>query len=248
MDPRWELGVTRVSPRRFRRQVERLAQDGWRTLSLAELVACARGERAAGPREIALTFDDGYRALRDHAFPVLEAHGFTAACSLVTDYVGRMNRWDVAYGGRRFAHLGWRDVERWSARGIDFVSHTASHPRLTWLDDGAVARELARSRAAMVAMLGAEAGEVLSYPFGASGARERAMAREAGYGAGLVLPERWEGDPMAIPRLPVYLWAPPRPGIGRLRHVERWGAIGANRCAVGTTIWKRLTEGRMRDA
>ena len=248
MDPRWELGVTRVSPRRFRRQVERLAQDGWRTLSLAELVACARGERAAGPREIALTFDDGYRALRDHAFPVLEAHGFTAACSLVTDYVGRMNRWDVAYGGRRFAHLGWRDVERWGARGIDFVSHTASHPRLTWLDDGAVARELARSRAAMVAMLGAEAGEVLSYPFGASGARERAMAREAGYGAGLVLPERWEGDPMAIPRLPVYLWAPPRPGIGRLRHVERWGAIGANRCAVGTTIWKRLTEGRMRDA
>ena len=33
-----------------------------------------------GPRELAITFDDAYRGLRDHAFPVLEAHGFGAIC------------------------------------------------------------------------------------------------------------------------------------------------------------------------
>ena len=240
VDPRLELGVTRISPRRFRRQVERLARDGWRTLTLAELLAVAHGEREAGAREIALTFDDGYRALRDHAFPVLADHGFVATCSLITDHVGRLNRWDVAYGGRRFAHLAWRDVERWHARGVDFVSHTASHPRLTWLDDAAVHGELARSRAAMVAMLGSEAGRAVSYPFGASDARVRGIARDVGHDAGLALPARWTGDPMAIPRTPVYLWAPPRPGTGVLRHIERLGAIGANRCAVGTTIWQRL--------
>ena len=36
VDPRLELGVTRISPGRFARQVERLARDGWRTLTLAE--------------------------------------------------------------------------------------------------------------------------------------------------------------------------------------------------------------------
>jgi peptidoglycan/xylan/chitin deacetylase (PgdA/CDA1 family) len=238
VDPRLELGVTRLSPRRFERQVARLARDGWRALSLDELLACARGTRAAGEREVAITFDDGYRALREHAFPVLADHGFSATCSLVTDHVGRLNRWDVAYGGRRFAHLTWRDAERWRARGIAFVSHTATHRRLTWLDDGAVFDELARSREAMRAMLG-QAPEVVSYPFGAAGQRELALAQEAGYEAGFVLPERWTGDVMAIPRLPVYPWTTPTPGRGPLKAIEWMGAIGANRCSVGTSYWRR---------
>ena len=80
VDRRLELGVTRISPRRFARHIERLAADGWRTLTLDELASCARGERAAAPNEIAITFDDAYRGLRQHAFPVLEAHGFAATC------------------------------------------------------------------------------------------------------------------------------------------------------------------------
>ena len=238
VDPRLELGVTRLSPRRFARQVARLARDGWRAISLGELLACARGERVAGPREVAITFDDGYRALREHAFPVLADHGFPAICSLITDFMGRMNRWDVAYGGRRFAHLTWRDAERWRARGIDFVSHTASHRRLTWLDDGAVFDEMARSRETMRVALG-EAPEVVSYPFGAAGQREFALAQEAGYEAGFVLPERWTGNAMAIPRLPVYPWTTPTPGRGPLRAIEWMGAVGANRCSVGTSYWRR---------
>lgn len=238
VDPRLELGVTRLSPRRFARQVERLARDGWRALSLAELLAAVQGTREARPREFAVTFDDGYRALRDHAFPVLAAHGFAATCSLITDHVGRLNRWDVAYGGRRFAHLAWRDVERWRARGIDFVSHTCSHPRLTWLDDLALWRELSRSRRAMSDALG-EPCTVISYPFGAFDGRVTRMAREAGYAAGFALPERWTGDVMAIPRLPVYPWTTPTPGRGPLRAIEWMGAVGANRCSVGTTLWRR---------
>ena len=101
VERRRELGVTRLSPRRFARQMERLARDGWRALTLDELLACARGERNAGPDEVAITFDDAYRGLRDHAFPVLEALGFPALCFAITDYAGRLNRWDVAYGGRR---------------------------------------------------------------------------------------------------------------------------------------------------
>ena len=242
IDPRLELGVTRLSPRRFARQVERLARAGWRSLTLAELLACARAERRVGPRELAITFDDGYRALRDHAFPVLEAHGFSAVCSVITDYAGRLNRWDVAYGGRRFAHLAWRDIRRWRERGIEFVSHTATHPRLTWLDDLSVARELVHSRAAMEQELGARP-TVVSWPFGAAGPREHHIARAEGFAAGLTLAARWRGEAMAIPRLPIYPWAPPTPAVGPLRHLEWLGAVGANRCAVGTTLWQRLRSG-----
>jgi peptidoglycan/xylan/chitin deacetylase (PgdA/CDA1 family) len=240
IERRLELGVTRLSPRRFARQIERLAAEGWRTLTLDELSECARGAREAGPRELAITFDDAYRGLREHAFPVLAAHGFGAICFVITEYAGRLNRWDVAYGGRRFAHLAWRDIRRWQSRGIEFASHTATHPRLSWLEESDVARELAASRGALARQVGVET-PALSYPFGAAGARERAIARAEGYSLGFGLAARWRGDRYAIPRLPVYVWSPPRPAVGALSALEWAGAVATNRFAVGTSLWRRLT-------
>lgn len=235
IERRRELGVTRLSPRRFARQIERLAERGWRTIGSSELAACAAGTRPAGARELAITFDDAYRGLRDHAFPVLAAHAFRAITFVITDFAGRLNRWDVAYGRRRFAHLAWRDMRRWQERGIEFASHTASHPRLTWLNASGVASELDRSRRAIEDALDIECGTV-SYPFGAQGARERRLARASGYTLGFTLARPWRGDPLAIPRHPVYAWSPPTPGVGAFASIERVAAAAANRCAVGTSL------------
>lgn len=240
VERRRELGVTRLSPRRFAHHVEQLALAGWRTLSLAELEAVLRGTRALAPKELAITFDDAYRGLRDHAFPVLAAHGFRASCFVITDFAGRLNRWDVAYGGRRFAHLTWRDARRWQAQGIDFASHTATHPRLTWVSDEAVGSELARSRRALERALDVSP-RTLAWPFGAHGRREREIARLEGYDTAFALAGDWSGDLLAIPRLPVYMWSPSLPGVGLLAPAEWRAARLANRCAVGTTIWQRLT-------
>jgi len=241
VERRFELGVTRISPRRFERQIERLARDGWSALGLRDLVACARGERRIGDREIGITFDDAYRGLRSHAFPVLQAHGFAATCFVITDYAGKLNKWDVAYGGRRFAHLAWREMRAWQGRGIDFASHTATHPRLTWLDERSVESELAVSRDAITHALDVHPVAV-SYPFGAARERETDLARVAGYEAGFTLAGKWRGNTMAIVRLPVYVWSPPVPGVGMLAAFEKIGAIGANRCAVGTSVWKALRQ------
>lgn len=235
VERRRELGITRVSPRRFARQIERLARAGWKTLTLHDVIACAVGERAPAPNELAITFDDGYRGLREHAFPVLEAHGFRATCFVITDYAGRLNRWDVAYGGRRFAHLAWRDMRAWQERGIEFASHTATHPRLTRSSDLSVYHELDRSRRAIARALDAEPLAV-SYPFGAAGEREERLAREAGYEAGFGIARAWTGRVMKIARTPVYLWAPLVPVVGMLRVPEQAAALIANRCAIGTTL------------
>jgi peptidoglycan/xylan/chitin deacetylase (PgdA/CDA1 family) len=235
VEPRHELGVTRVSPRRFARQMERLARDGWRAIGWEALLSRARGERAGGARELVITFDDAYRGLRCHAFPVLEALGWPSLCFVITDYAGRLNRWDVAYGGRRFAHLAWRDVRQWEGRGVAFGSHTKRHPRLTWLDDVALREEVEGSRRALAAGCDRPV-PLLSYPFGAAGAREIAAVRAAGYQGGLTLARRWTGGAFAISRLPVYPWSPSAPGAGRLARVEWLAARTANRCAVGTSL------------
>ena len=240
IERRRELGVTRLSPGRFAAQMTALAGAGWRGISLSEFAASVRGERRAAEREILITFDDAYRGLRDHAFPVLRDLGFAGACFVITDYAGRLNRWDVAYGGRRFAHLAWRDMDRWQSRGISFESHTATHPRLSWIDGAQLDDELRRSSRALHDALGV-APTAIAYPFGAATSRESAAAKAAGYSLGFALGRPWYGDVLCVPRVPVHCWSPRLPGVGLLGPIERLVGVAAGRCAVGTSLWMRLT-------
>jgi len=237
-----ELGVTRVARAVFERQMRALARAGWRTLSLAQFAERLR-PRAPGPggadHVFLLTFDDGYESLGEHAFPILAGLGFTATTFLVTGHVGRLNTWDVRYTRDRLRHLDWSAVDRWRSRGFEFASHSASHARLTWLDDGRLVEELGGSRETLVRRLGPDSGRALAYPFGARGARVERVARAAGYelGFGGV---RGNASPFNLARVPVYSW-----DVGSTPVGLRGGAVGvlgrlaadlASRCAVGTSV------------
>ncbi len=247
-----ELGVTRVAESVFTRHVTELARAGWRTLTLAEF-----GERVTHPAsriphpEFLLSFDDGYASLAEHVFPLLADVGFTATTFLVTDYVGRMNTWDVRYTWHRLAHLDWDAIGRWQARGFDFASHSASHSRLTWLSDAAAAAELERSRETLRHRLGPRAARAVAYPFGARDERVERLAGAAGYelGFGGV---RGNGSPLALARLPVYVWDVGRMPLGLredgLGWLGRTVAHAANRCAVGTSVMLKVLGSRERGA
>ncbi len=246
VDTRFELGFTQLEPRVFRRQMETLAELGYRSLGSAELLrALESGAAADGGRSLAITFDDGYASLARFAFPVLADLGFTAVVFVITDYVGRENTWDVQYGWRRFAHLDWDELGRWRERGIEVHSHGATHARLTWLPDAEATDELARSREAIRARLGA-APAGISYPYGSVDDRVRRLAAAAGYTLGYAGPsERGGGrDPLRLPRLPVYGWdrfdLPLVMGHTPLAAVGMGLARFTNRCAVGTAAIQRL--------
>jgi peptidoglycan/xylan/chitin deacetylase (PgdA/CDA1 family) len=245
-----ELGVTRVARRVFERQMRALASDGWRTLALAEVAAaaCATPPAPLPPRTLFLSFDDGDAGLAEHAFPVLAEVGFRATTFLVTDYVGRTNTWDVRYTWRRLPHLDWASVESWHARGFEFGSHTATHPRLTWLSAARGAEELGRSRDALVRRLGPAAGRAVAYPFGAVDGLVERLARAAGYEMGFGGVRGTGHGALRLPRVPVYVWDAFSVPAGLRR--DALGAAGrlaaqvANRCAVGTSVMLRLVRRR----
>src|SRR5437762_5678775 len=142
-----ELGVTRIARSTFARQMKALARAGWRTLTLAEFSQRVTHPASRIPHpEFLLSFDDGFASLAEHVYPLLADVGFTATTFLITDYVGRLNTWDVRYTWRRLAHLDWDTIGRWQARGFDFASHTAAPARLTCLSDGQPAAQPAGSR------------------------------------------------------------------------------------------------------
>jgi peptidoglycan/xylan/chitin deacetylase (PgdA/CDA1 family) len=236
-----ELGVTRVGRSVFARQMTTLAHDGWRTFSLPDFAASRTTDDAR--RTFLLTFDDGYASLADYAYPILADLGFTATTFLITDYVGKTNTWDVRYTWNRLPHLSWSEIKRWRARGFDFASHGATHRRLTWLDDAAIAAELGRSREVLGARLGAPA-RAIAYPFGAVDARVMRHAQAAGYelGFGGV---RGTGESLNLCRVPVYVWD--RRDVPFGLRSDALGAVGravahaANRCAVGTSMLTQKT-------
>jgi len=237
-----ELGVTRVSRAVFERQMRCLAAAGWRTLRLAEFGEPRTAPHA--PRTFLLSFDDGYASLAEHAYPLLESLGFTATTFVITDFIGRENRWDVRYTWRRLQHLDWPAIERWRARGFDFASHGARHRRLTWVDDITAADELGRARETLMGRLGEDAGRAIAYPFGAVDGRVESLARDAGYELGFGGVRGDHGSRLHLPRVPVYMWdAGDTPfglrddGLGSL---GRFVAHVANRCAVGTSLMLKM--------
>ncbi len=144
----------------------------------------------------------------------------------------------MRYGGRAFRHLSWDELGRWMERGIEVHSHTATHRRLTWLPDDAVAEELGRSREEIHRRLGVRPAGVC-YPFNAVDERVAGLARQAGYTLGFA-GVAGTGEPLRLARLPVYPWdrfAPPAVTRGgALGALARWGARTAGRFAVVTPI------------
>ena len=95
----------------------------------------------SGERLVALTFDDGYRDFYTHTFPILARFQYTATMYLPTAYIGDQPR---AFNGKPC--LSWAEVKELHAAGIEFGSHTVTHPQLRDLPAAAVERGLPTTR------------------------------------------------------------------------------------------------------
>lgn len=77
--------------------------------------------------------------------------------------------------------LSWAEIRRLAASGsVELGAHTVTHPLLTRLDADDVRKELRDCRSRIREMTGIEV-QHFAYPYGAAGAREHALAREAGF-------------------------------------------------------------------
>ncbi|MCK5597533.1 MAG: polysaccharide deacetylase family protein, partial [Candidatus Eisenbacteria sp.] len=75
-----------VAPEVFARQVAFLARRH-RIVSVGEMVQQMRSRRGVDPRNVAVTFDDGYEDNYRNAFPILREHGATATFYVTTGTV-----------------------------------------------------------------------------------------------------------------------------------------------------------------
>jgi len=142
----------------FARQMRWLRNHDYRTVDLPELIEkFDRRERL--PRTVVITFDDGYRDFLDGAMPVLKQCGFSATIFLATD---RIQDTPARLNGAEY--LTWQDVRELHRHGIQFGSHTVSHPDMRSLGPEQIEYELGYSKELIEHKLG-DSVTSFAYPF-----------------------------------------------------------------------------------
>jgi peptidoglycan/xylan/chitin deacetylase (PgdA/CDA1 family) len=169
--------VLSTSPGIFAEQMKVLYEAGVKVLSLSD-VAYQIQTCPTHANEVVITFDDGFRSVYDHAFPVLRTYNFPATVFLVTDYCEKTNSWPgQTVRLDREPLLRWREVQEMSQAGVSFGSHTRTHPDLRKLSLRQAEEELVGSKKAIADATGQPA-DMLAYPYGGFDTAVRNLATQ----------------------------------------------------------------------
>jgi peptidoglycan/xylan/chitin deacetylase (PgdA/CDA1 family) len=174
-------GLT-ISARMFERHC-RFFRRHFRVVPLREIVEkLERGQRLN--RELAITFDDGYRDNFEVAAPVLARLGLPATFFVVSEFMGTnvVPWWDRDRGARH-EWMTWDQVRALRARGFDIGAHTRTHADLGRVSGAEARDELAGARRDLERELG-ETVDLFAYPYGGDDnitEANRALVEAAGF-------------------------------------------------------------------
>ena len=158
--------VVTLHPRAFRWQMEWLNNQGYTCISLREFGRLMRAGEDLPARCAILTFDDGYQSLYTEAFPILQVYGFSATIFLVSGFCNRDNRWPgQPQSIPTMDLLSWNEIHEMARFGIEFGSHTITHPRLDRLPADAIKEEVVMSKVILEDRIGRPI-TTFAYPYG----------------------------------------------------------------------------------
>jgi peptidoglycan/xylan/chitin deacetylase (PgdA/CDA1 family) len=190
-----------IAAKTFEDQMRYLKAQGYRVISLKEFLEFTALKRQVARKTVVLTFDDGWKAFRQYAEPVLKELGFTATLFIYTDFLGSR----VAFS--------WDDIKELAAAGFDIQAHSKSHGDMRRKPGESDAEFSKRLEAELVQPLGifqrnmGKTPPILAYPYGSHDDEVERRVREAGYVAAFDV--RRQGNPsfaqlLAIHRSQIY--------------------------------------------
>lgn len=165
---------------------------------------------------IALTFDDGFSSLYEHALPLVTRHQLSSTVFLVAETLSQSGKevdWVDRPPSEKLTTLSADQVLEMQSAGVHFGSHSYSHADLTTLSYAENVRDLRESRELLESILRAPV-RMLAYPRGRHNETVRRAAEAAGYTHAFALPtEREPEGPYSVPRVGIYHGN----GVGHLR-------------------------------
>ena len=194
--------VTRVSPKCFQQQIEAVLRAGWTPLDPGEYLQ-RDGRAVPGEKSCLLCFDDAYRGVWEHAYPLLHAEGLRAVIFVPVNLVGDTNAWDPGVPGTKWQHADWQQLRALQEAGWEIGLHGASHRPLKGLSASVLQVELVQAGEKLEKQLG-QSPRLLAWPFGLQDAKGCRLAATAGIR--LAFGRSTTVHSLVLPRLMVYPW------------------------------------------
>lgn len=197
---------TSIRLEQFDAQLDYLAQNGFQIWPLERVVEHILRDEPLPDRTVAITVDDAYLSVYEHAWPRLRARGWPFTVFVNTDPVDRK------LGG----FMSWKQMRAMQQDGVRFANHTASHDsmaeRRPGEDDAAweqrVRADIERAQQRLREELGDSVEQeprLFAYPYGEYDTRAAALVQAMGYigfgqHSGAIGPL---SDRRALPRYPM---------------------------------------------
>jgi len=206
-----------VLPADFELHLQKLKACGYVFVSLADIVAWTKGERALPRKAVALTFDDGYADFETVVLPLAQKYQAPVAVFVVGD-VG-LSR---AYLGQENSFLSPEALPELAKNPLVEVGyHSMTHPNLSKVAQGDLQREV---RAPFPA-------RYFAYPGGGHSPQAAEALKQAGYEAAFTIrpvPVHQGLDLMYVPRSVILKGMTPRDVCMRASRAAGWYKVMAD--------------------
>jgi peptidoglycan/xylan/chitin deacetylase (PgdA/CDA1 family) len=185
-----------MSASAFEEQMRYLKREGYRVITLRQYLDFAALRRQLPRKTVVLTFDDGWKSFKEHAYPILKELGFPATLFIYTDFVGA-----------RIA-MTWPELKELAQEGFDIQAHSKTHGDMRRKPGEPDDEYNRRMQSELVQPLGlfqqrlGQVPTILAYPYGAHDEDVVKRTREAGYVAALDV--RRQGNPSFTPPLTIH--------------------------------------------
>jgi len=222
-----------VDPSLFREHLEALQRAGAVMLTVSEVAEALRRDQLP-ERGVAITFDDGFASVAEHAAPLLAERAAKATVFAVAGAVGAMSDWPSQPSrAPRRPLLGERQLVALAHAGVEIGSHGMEHAPLGLARPEALRREIVDSRDVLEQLLQRPVRS-FAYPYNELAGREGRELVRATYAAacgGGMSVVRPGADPRRLTRVDAHYLRRPellrRAVVGSLDIYLRLRRVGA---------------------
>lgn len=167
-----DVPSTNVRLDQFDAQLDWLTSAGAHFASLDAVLRAFETGQALPDFTVAITADDAYRSIAEHAWPRLKARGIPLSLFVATE--------SVTIGQGRY--LDWAGVRALARDGVTIGHHSAAHAHMALMDPAAARADVEAASRAFKQALG-KAPDLFAYPFGEFATALASQMREMGFRA-----------------------------------------------------------------
>jgi peptidoglycan/xylan/chitin deacetylase (PgdA/CDA1 family) len=184
-----------VSTEQFEKQLQWLIERGLHSLTLSEYSDIYLSTKRKPDGCFVITFDDGYRDNYYYAFPILKKYNVKATIFLITEslfnptVVNLKYKPDIHNVAEMDNIITLEQMKEMADYGIEFGSHTITHPRLDAIGLDEARGEIYNSKKVLEHYLNHQV-KTFCYPYGAFNESIMALVEQCGYLCAVVTPNR----------------------------------------------------------